>query len=78
MSPHVFEIDGKSMHYKMPVNAISSIINRATGVALSAGENLHSYLSEWEVQKICLCAHKLESVGIKMMQIEYLSPGRDI
>lgn len=36
VSPHVFEIDGKSMHYKMPVNAISSIINRATGVALSA------------------------------------------
>lgn len=36
VSPHVFEIDGKSMHYRMPVNAISSIINRATGVALSA------------------------------------------
>lgn len=36
VSPHVFEIDGKSMHYKMPVNAISSIVNRATGVALSA------------------------------------------
>jgi len=45
VSPHVFEIDGKSMHYKMPVNAISSIINRATGVALSAGESLCSSAS---------------------------------
>ena len=38
VSPHVFEIDGKSMHYKMPINAISSITNRATGVAMTAGE----------------------------------------
>ncbi|KAL3139965.1 hypothetical protein ABBQ38_004252 [Trebouxia sp. C0009 RCD-2024] len=37
ISPHVFEIDGKSMHYKMPINAISSITNRATGVALTVG-----------------------------------------
>lgn len=37
VSPHVFEIDGKSMHYRMPINAISSIMNRATGVALSVG-----------------------------------------
>jgi succinate dehydrogenase (ubiquinone) cytochrome b560 subunit len=37
VSPHVFEIDGKGTHYKMPINAISSIVNRATGVALSVG-----------------------------------------
>lgn len=37
VSPHVFEIDGKSFHYKMPVNALSSIVNRATGVALTTG-----------------------------------------
>ncbi|DBA99712.1 TPA: hypothetical protein ACH3X3_012263 [Trebouxia sp. C0006] len=37
VSPHVFEIDGKSFHYKMPVNAVSSILNRATGCALTAG-----------------------------------------
>lgn len=35
VSPHVFEIDGKGFHYKMPINAISSITNRATGVALT-------------------------------------------
>ena len=57
VSPHVFEIDGKSMHYKMPVNAISSIINRATGVALSVGEALLSFLSVLGVQKLCLCMH---------------------
>jgi len=35
VSPHVFEIDGKGFHYKMPINAVSSITNRATGVALT-------------------------------------------
>ena len=28
------------MHYKMPINAVSSILNRVTGVALSAGIHL--------------------------------------
>ncbi|KAK9810451.1 hypothetical protein WJX72_010894 [[Myrmecia] bisecta] len=37
VSPHVFEIDGKGFHYKMPINAISSIMTRVTGVALTAG-----------------------------------------
>lgn len=37
VSPHVFEIDGRQPHYKFPVGAISSITNRATGVALSVG-----------------------------------------
>ncbi|KAK9815079.1 hypothetical protein WJX73_007094 [Symbiochloris irregularis] len=38
VSPHVFEIDSATkFHYKMPLNAISSIANRATGVALSTG-----------------------------------------
>jgi succinate dehydrogenase (ubiquinone) cytochrome b560 subunit len=37
LSPHVFEIDGKQFHYKMPTPAISSIANRATGVMLSVG-----------------------------------------
>ena len=37
VSPHVFEIDSRGTHYKMPINAISSIMNRATGVALSVG-----------------------------------------
>lgn len=38
VSPHVFEIDGRQPHYKFPIGAISSIANRATGVALSVGE----------------------------------------
>ena len=39
ISPHVFEIDNPTkFHYAMPVNAISSIANRATGVMLSVGE----------------------------------------
>jgi succinate dehydrogenase (ubiquinone) cytochrome b560 subunit len=37
LSPHVFEIDHKHMHYKMPLTAISSILNRVTGVMMSAG-----------------------------------------
>ncbi|KAJ9506399.1 hypothetical protein QJQ45_004902 [Haematococcus lacustris] len=37
LSPDVLEIDGKSMHYKFPWGALSSITNRATGVALSVG-----------------------------------------
>lgn len=37
VSPHVFEIGNKGFHYRMPLNAISSITNRATGVALSVG-----------------------------------------
>lgn len=38
LSPDVFELDNKGMHYKMPWGAISSIMNRGTGVALSVGE----------------------------------------
>lgn len=37
VSPHVFEITGLQPHYKFPLGAISSIANRATGVALSVG-----------------------------------------
>jgi succinate dehydrogenase (ubiquinone) cytochrome b560 subunit len=37
LSPHVFEIDHKQMHYKMPLAATSSILNRVTGVMLSVG-----------------------------------------
>lgn len=37
LSPHVFEIDYKQMHYKFPVGAITSVTNRATGVMLSVG-----------------------------------------
>lgn len=35
LSPDVFEIDSKSVHYKFPPGAISSIANRVTGVMLS-------------------------------------------
>ncbi len=36
MSPHVFEIDKPTEpHYKMPINAISSIASRVTGCVLS-------------------------------------------
>ncbi|CAL5227431.1 g10394 [Coccomyxa viridis] len=37
VSPHVFEADGTKFHYAMPINAITSIMNRATGVALTVG-----------------------------------------
>ena len=37
VSPHVFNMDSPTFHYAMPVNAISSILNRATGVMLSVG-----------------------------------------
>ena len=55
VSPHVFEIDGKSMHYKMPINAISSITNRATGVALTTGEPWNRLLAATATQTmICM------------------------
>lgn len=37
VSPHVFEIDNKGMHYKMPINATTSVLNRATGFSLAVG-----------------------------------------
>lgn len=37
LSPDVFDIDNKTPHYKFPWGAITSITNRATGVALSVG-----------------------------------------
>lgn len=37
LSPDVVDINGKSAHYKFQPNAISSIVNRITGVTLSFG-----------------------------------------
>ena len=37
MSPDVLDIDGKQLHYKLPIGAISSIANRVTGVGMSVG-----------------------------------------
>lgn len=37
LSPDVFEIDQPTMHYKFPLGAITSILNRVTGVMLTAG-----------------------------------------
>jgi len=37
LSPDVFELNSLQPHYKMPWGAMSSIMNRATGAALSAG-----------------------------------------
>ncbi|KAK9916571.1 hypothetical protein WJX75_004345 [Coccomyxa subellipsoidea] len=37
VSPHVFEEGGTKFHYNMPINAVTSIMNRATGVALTVG-----------------------------------------
>ena len=45
LSPDVFELDGKHMHYKMPLGALSSIANRVTGVALSAGFAAAGYVA---------------------------------
>ena len=43
VSPHVFETDGAKFHYKMPINATTSIINRATGVALTVGKDIRCW-----------------------------------
>ena len=37
LAPDVLSLDGKGMHYKMPPAAISSIVNRVTGVAMTGG-----------------------------------------
>ena len=41
----MLEIDGKTAHYKFPWGALSSITNRATGVALTVGFAGAGYLS---------------------------------
>lgn len=45
LSPDVLEIDMKGPHYKFPWGAISSVANRATGVALSAGFAAAGYVA---------------------------------
>lgn len=37
MSPDVLTLDGKQLHYKLPIGAISSIANRVSGVGMSVG-----------------------------------------
>jgi hypothetical protein len=39
VSPHVFEVDAPTQfHYKMPINAVSSIANRVSGSMLTGGK----------------------------------------
>ena len=45
LSPHVFEIDHKQMHYKFPLAALTSIANRVTGTMLSVGFGAAGLLS---------------------------------
>jgi len=45
LAPDVFEVGGKSLHYKMPWGALSSIANRATGTALSFGFAAAGYVA---------------------------------
>ena len=37
ISPDVFNIEDKGLHYKLEINAISSIMTRVTGCMLSGG-----------------------------------------
>lgn len=46
VSPHVFEEGGTKFHYAMPINAITSIMNRATGVALTFGVHLSTIIPQ--------------------------------
>lgn len=41
----MFEIDAPAPHYAMPINAITSVLNRATGVALYAAAAGGGYLA---------------------------------
>jgi succinate dehydrogenase (ubiquinone) cytochrome b560 subunit len=45
LSPDVFELGGLQPHYKMPWGAVTSIANRATGAALSAGFAAAGYVA---------------------------------
>ena len=56
LSPDVLEIDNKSMHYKFPWGAITSIMNRATGVSLSVGEYLNRAAATDGVRSLSACA----------------------
>lgn len=78
VSPHVFEIDGKSMHYKMPINAISSITNRATGVALTTGDTLNRQLAGVTLTTIvCISVpFYLNSDKPHVQELEQLEPLR--
>jgi succinate dehydrogenase (ubiquinone) cytochrome b560 subunit len=45
LSPDVFELNSLQPHYKMPWGAMSSIMNRATGAALSVGFAAAGYVA---------------------------------
>eukprot|EP00879_Flechtneria_rotunda_P001654 GHRR01001814.1.p1 GENE.GHRR01001814.1~~GHRR01001814.1.p1 ORF type:complete len:206 (+),score=54.79 GHRR01001814.1:134-751(+) len=45
LSPDVLELGSLQPHYKMPWGAVSSIMNRATGTALSVGFAVASYIA---------------------------------
>lgn len=68
LSPDVFELNSMQPHYKMPWGALSSIMNRATGAALSAGaitympcsENVQQQLQAGEA--VCLHTFRLTSL----------------
>lgn len=51
LSPDVMEIDNKTLHYKFPLGALSSIANRVTGVAMSVGKLLQpAALTSWVIE----------------------------
>jgi succinate dehydrogenase/fumarate reductase cytochrome b subunit len=50
ISPDVLDINNKGLHYKMEIQAISSIMTRATGVTMTLGE---PFLLSASVLAIC-------------------------
>ncbi len=66
VSPHVFEADGTKFHYAMPINAITSIMNRATGVALTVGEPSLSWGLDWRHSR-CATLYKVHSSISKVL-----------
>lgn len=49
IAPDVINLEGNGMHYKLPINAWSSIATRVTGVGMSGGARLETNLLS------CLC-----------------------
>ena len=65
MSPHVFEVDQPTkFHYKMPINAVSSIANRVTGFALTASALLRLVTWTRMLQACRVPASNHEAVGM--------------
>ena len=74
VSPHVFEEGGTKFHYNMPINAITSIMNRATGVALTVGELTEAALLQKQTYTAAWTGKRRQMTSVKSLTFAGGSP----